>query len=377
MSKELKVGFDAKRVFQNFTGLGNFSRTLLSDLSIHNPSLSLNLFAPKKVEQERTVEFLQPPFKTYFPKTIFKRSWRTKGMVKDLLKEKIDIFHGLSHEIPLGIEQTKIPSLVSMHDLIIKADPKQFKWIDRKIYQAKFNSACQRATKIIAISESTKRDLLKHFNIPAEKVVVIYQTCHAQFKTLADPTAKNKFLIEKKLPSEYMLYVGSAIPRKNLIGLVKAYSRLPKEIQIPLLLVSGESSYKEKVKILIEELGLAKKIIFLNKTIFNDLPFLYRGASVLCYPSVYEGFGLPIIESLFQKTAVLTGNNSSLPEASGPGAELVDVKEEEAILAGLKKLLESTDYRNQLAEAGFRYVQKFNSKEICHQWQTLYESVRK
>ncbi len=375
MTKELRVGFDAKRVFQNFTGLGNYSRTLLLDLSKHKPALSLNLFAPKKIERERTAAFLNDPFNCHFPNTIFKSSWRSKGMVKDLLREKIDVYHGLSHEIPLGIEKTNIPSVVSMHDLIIKADPKQFNWVDRKIYQAKFKSSCKRATKIVAISESTKKDLIKHFSIAAEKIEVIYQTCHDQFKTLSDSTLTKQFLATNNLPNEYLLYVGSAIQRKNLLGLVQAYSQLPTEIQIPLLVVCGESAYKDKVQALIEKLRLADKVIFLNDFQFSNLPYLYRGASLLCYPSLYEGFGLPIIESLFQKTAVLTGNNSSLPEASGPGAILIDAKQEEDILRGLTMLLESADLRSKLANLGFDYVQKFNSKVICNQWQTLYQGL--
>lgn len=375
MSAKLKIGFDAKRVYQNFTGLGNFSRTLLQDFNHYAPNLELHLFAPRNITNERTAIFSRKPFQNHFPKTRFKNWWRSRGIVKDLQKEKIDIYHGLSHEIPLGIEKSGIPSVLSMHDLIIKADPKQFNWLDRKIYNAKFLSSCKRADKIVAISESTKNDIIKYYGIPEEKINVIYQTCHQQFKTPVNKNDLLEYAKTKKLPKEYLLYVGAAIPRKNLFGLVEALSQLPEDLQIPLLVVAGSSSYRKKVERYVEANRLNDLVVFLDNCPFNELPLLYAGAKAMCYPSSYEGFGLPVVESLFCRTPVLTTRNSSLPEAGGPGALYIDSPSSAKIKEGLIRILEDGSLRKKLSEEGYRYVQKFQSDKIIAEWNDLYEHL--
>ena len=377
MTNQLKVAFDAKRVFQNFTGLGNFSRTLLQDLAKSNAPFDLQLFAPKKIDNNRTAPFLKPPFKTFFPNTIFRSAWRSRGIVKDLIKANVDIYHGLSHELPFGIEKSGIASVVSIHDLIIKADKKQFRWLDRKIYNAKFKSSCERADKIVAISQSTKNDILKYYNVPAEKIQVIYQTCHEQFKKEVDQKEVTRYLESNNLPSEYLLYVGSAIPRKNLFRLVKSLNQLPKELQFPLFIVAGKNKYRDRVN----EYAVKKKIdnllYFMDDLEFADLPKLYRGAIATLYPSHYEGFGLPVIESLFCHTPVLTGNNSSLTEAGGPGALLVNSRDTENITLGITQLLEDKALRKSLATAGYQHVQQFQSAPIAKQWISLYQTLAK
>ncbi len=375
MAKQLKIGFDAKRVFQNFTGLGNFSRTLLNDLSKADSALDLHLFAPKKIETQRTAPFLQPPFQTFFPDTIFRSAWRTRSMVKDLIKEKVNVYHGLSHELPLGIEKTNIASVVSMHDLIIKADKKQFKWLDRKIYDLKFKSSCERADKIVAISQSTKSDIIEHYRVSEDKIQVIYQTCHHQFKEEVNRKEVAKYLASKNLPTEYLLYVGSAIPRKNLFRLVKAINQLPKTLRVPLFVVAGKSKYRDKVLEYATKKKIDNLLFFMDDLEFTDLPKLYRGALATVYPSHYEGFGLPIVESLFCHTPVLTGNNSSLPEAGGPGALLIDSKSTVEITRGLQKLLEDEALRKSLSHAGHQYVQQFHSENIIKQWISLYQEL--
>ena len=179
----LRIGYDAKRLFNNFTGLGNYSRTLLQDLSEHFPENEYLLFSPKVKKNDRTKPFFDPS--KYTIKTAKGNStfWRSLGIKKDLENNQIQLFHGLSHEIPFGLQKTKIKSVVTIHDLIFKHYPEQFPFIDRKIYDWKFKYSCENADRIVAISESTKKDIIHFYNIPPEKIEVIYQTCDALFKT--------------------------------------------------------------------------------------------------------------------------------------------------------------------------------------------------
>ncbi|NNE28596.1 MAG: glycosyltransferase family 4 protein [Saprospiraceae bacterium] len=374
MSEKIKVGYEAKRVFQNFTGLGNYSRTLLEILSEQQPDLELHTFAPKRIQNDRTAPFLQKPFFNHFAQSGSKSLWRSRGMVSDLIREDIQVFHGLSHEIPFGIEKTSVKSVVTIHDLIFRRIPSDFKAIDRWIYDIKFRSACRRSDIVVAISESTKKDIQYFYKIPAEKIQVIYQTIDPQF--FRTPSEKVILEIRKKLklPEDYFLYVGSVIPRKNLKLIVEAYGHLNDPGFPPLLIVGDGGDYKKEVEKEIRKLGLEAQVRFL-KADFFDLPVLYKEALALCYPSKYEGFGLPLVESLASGSPVITFRGSSLPEAAGPGALYLENQDAEELASLLKTLAEDEGLRQKLSQAGALHIQKFEASEIARQWAELYQGL--
>jgi len=170
----MNIGFDSKRAFFNNTGLGNYSRDTIRILGKYFPSNKYFLYTPKIITNNR-LNFIRES-NNYFvrsPKNIlnkiFKNYWRTKNIVKNLIDDQIDIYHGLSHELPLGIEKTNIKSIVTIHDLIFIRFPHFFSSIDRKIYKYKCKSACERASKIIAVSNQTKRDIIQYLKISEKK----------------------------------------------------------------------------------------------------------------------------------------------------------------------------------------------------------------
>lgn len=375
MEPRIRIGFDAKRVFQNFTGLGNYSRTLLASLNQHVPSLELHLFAPKRSDQPRTQPFLTAPYHSHFPNSKFTAYWRTKGVIKDLQKKNVQIFHGLSHELPVGIEHTNIKTVVTIHDLIFKKYPQQFKPWDRWIYEKKFRSACQRADVVVAISESTKQDIINLYGIPKEKIRVIYQSIDKQFFVSATDEAINTLRNKLSLPQQYFLYVGSIIPRKNLRLICEAYAQLADPSFPPLMIVGKGGVYRQSIESFIQDKNLSAQIRFLDILDFAELPALYAGAHALCFPSIYEGFGLPLAEALSQRTACITYRGSSLPEAAGPGALYLEQLDAKEIAAFLTQLADNSPLREQLAEQGFRHIQQFQSAGISAQWKALYESL--
>ena len=176
----MKIGYDSKRAFENQTGLGNYSRDLINTYSLSNPKFQILLFA-SKIFQNKRLDFLKSRnnIKIVGPKNflfqLFKPIWRSFGILKDLKKEKIDIFHGLSHEIPFGIYRTKIKTVVTIHDLIFLRLPQYFNIFDRLVYYYKVKYACKRSDKIIAISNQTKSDIIELFKIDSKKIEVVYQ----------------------------------------------------------------------------------------------------------------------------------------------------------------------------------------------------------
>ena len=369
----LRIGFDAKRLFNNFTGLGNYSRTLLSNLSTYYPDQAYFLYTPKVKKNEETHFFLNSPlFNVQMPKRGGGPLWRSSFVKSDLKKHKIQLYHGLSNEIPLGLTRTKIKSVVTIHDLIFKRYPDQYPFIDRSIYDLKFKYACKNADHIIAISESTKQDIIKYYETPEEKISVIYQSCHERY--MLEKTNRTLELVRQRyeLPSSFMLTVGSITERKNLLGILEAIAQLPEGQRIPLIVVGKGGAYKQKALQFIQTYRLDKWVRFVDVD-FDDLPSLYQMASLFLYPSYYEGFGIPVLEALFSGTPAITSNVSSLPEAGGDGAYLVDPSNSEEISYAILKILEDASYRNNLIQKGYDHAEKFRGEPLTHQLMDLYE----
>ncbi|MEN0006409.1 MAG: glycosyltransferase family 1 protein [Bacteroidota bacterium] len=372
----IHIGFDAKRLFNNFTGLGNYSRTLVRDLGNYFPENAYFLYTPKLRQNEETHFFQNSPMYqvTLPPRFTLKAYWRSKGVIPQLQKHQLTIYHGLSHEIPFGIQKTGIKTVVTIHDLIFKYYPKQYGWIDRKIYDYKFRYACEQADRIVAISESTKKDIVKLYDIDKSKIDVVYQSCHERFRQEKSRKTIEEVLRKYNLPSEYLFYVGSIVERKNLLTIIEAMEKLPKNFDIPLVVVGNGGAYKRKVQEYISQKGMEARVYFIQPS-FDDLPALYQNAALFLYPSKYEGFGIPIIEALFSKTPVITSNTSSLPEAAGKDAYLIQPDQAVQIAIGIEHILTDSAFRQKMVERGYQYAQQFKGEVVTRNIMEVYRSL--
>ncbi|WP_251620498.1 glycosyltransferase family 4 protein [Odoribacter lunatus] len=374
----MKIGFDAKRLYNNFTGLGNYSRTLVSNLHQYFPKNQYYLYTPKIKKDLTTEPFLNnPDYHTRCHNGLFKSAWRSSFIKKDLKKDKIDIYHGLSHELPFHIDQTGIRSIVTIHDIIFRTFPDMYTAIDRSIYNYKFRYACQHADKIIAISECTKRDIIKYFGTPPEKIQVIYQAIQPTFQVLQTPEAVEKTIQKFHLPEEYLLYVGAINSRKNLLHIVKALPLLPRQMQIPLVIVGNGHQYKEEVLKYATKANLSKQLILIhNLHDTKELQAFYQKAKIFIYPSYYEGFGLPVTEALLSKVPVITSNRSSLPEAGGPASCYIDPDSPEEIAHAIETILSDENRQREMIEQGYLFAkQQFEAKSLTQQIHQLYQEI--
>ncbi len=371
----LRIGFDAKRLFHNFTGLGNYSRTLVRNLAEYYPDNPLFLYTPSVQAHPETQYFLSnPQFQVIQPSSRQRFLWRSRGVRHQIAKNKLDIYHGLSHEIPFGIKKLPIKTVVTIHDLIFKRYPGYYNFFDRSMYDWKFRYACEQADQIIAISASTREDIINYYGIDPDKIEVIYQSCHESFKQdLSDRTIQ-QVLDKYQLPKDFMLFVGSIIPRKNLLNVVRAMAMLPASVQLPLVVVGNGRQYKKTVQEFLQQAGLAHRVFFVQIH-FSELPALYQRAALFIYPSFYEGFGIPVIEALYSKTPVISSRVSSMPEAAGPGALLVDPASREELADAMQRMLTDEELRARSVEAGYVYVQQFDSEVLTDQLMRLYERL--
>jgi len=370
----MQIGYDAKRIFHNTTGLGNYGRDLIRILAYYYPENQYILYNPKpakinRLKIENNIIVKQP--QTWLSKKL-PFLWRSKLINKDLLNDKPDIFHGLSGELPFGIQENSIKSVVTIHDLIFLHFPELYKPIDRKIYTAKFKYAAQKADKVVAISRQTKNDLIKFFGVPSYKIEVIYQGCHQVFKKTYSEDEKLNLKLKYKLPDNFILNVGTIEPRKNAFSIVKAI----KGTDYNLVLVGRKTAYAEKIITYIKKHQMDKQIIFLEGLELKDLAILYQTADIFVYPSIYEGFGIPIIEALFSKIPVITNKNGVFPEAAGPHSYYVeDVKKPDAI----KKMITYV-YQNknqEQTEKSYRFaLDNFSDQVIANNYNNLYLKLK-
>lgn len=370
---KLRIGFDGKRAANNLTGLGNYSRSLIEALSKQFPENQYLVYSPK-VKSSRQIDAffeaeniqLKLPINGTF-------LWRSLNILKDLLRDKVQVFHGLSHEIPFAIQHTKIKSIVTIHDLIFLRYPQYYKFIDRKLYEWKSRSACKRAGQIIAISEKTKADIIEFYGINPEKIEVIYQSCDDSFKTAFPQTTLDKIRTTYKLPQKYLLNVGTIENRKNLKLIVQALKDVNEEYK--LVVIGKKTAYFKEVEKEIKLLGLGDRIIFLKNIPFADLPGIYQMASVFVYPSFYEGFGIPIIEALYSGIPTIAAIGSCLEEAGGPDSIYVNPNDPEGLSAEITRVLSSSTLQNEMKEKGLEFVQKFNSPLVTQQLMHCYQKV--
>lgn len=372
----LRIGYDARQLYNNFTGPGNYSRTLLSNLAEYFPDNAYFLYTPQLTKNEETQFFLNSAlYNTQMPRQKgFPLIWQSFGIKRDLNRQRIQLFHGLNQSLPFGLSKTGIKSVVTVHDLIFKRFPEQYTFPKRLALDLRLRYACREADHIVAISESTRQDLMQFYKVPPEKISVIYQSCHERYMQERSNKTLEAVRQRYQLPGDYMLSVGAIVPRKNLSGVVKALSILPKAERLPLVVVGKGTRHKQQIQRLASQLGLHNQIHFVNAR-FNDLPAIYQNASLFLYPSLYEGFGIPILEALFSKVPVLTSNTSSLPEAGGPGAHLVDPAQPEEIARGIQKMLGNSEYQARLVEAGFEHAQQFRGEPLSERMIDLYEEL--
>ena len=369
----MRVGFEAKRIFHNNTGLGNYGRDVIRILKEYTTIRSFILYNTKPSSKQQVAS--SPKIQTVYPKKIFWKKlssiWRLGPVINQIKNDKIDLYHGLSGEIPYGLKKNNIPTTVTIHDLIFLSHPQYYSFINRIIYKKKFSHATKNATKVIAISQQTKKDLIKYLHVDEKKIEVIYQGCNDAYKQTYSDAEKNKVKTKYTLPKEFVLNVGTIEERKNALTIVKAIKGTPYH----LILVGGEKEYAKKIHTFLKENNMKTQVTFLKKVTTKDLAIIYQLATVFCYPSICEGFGIPIIEALFSKTPVITSSGNCFPEAAGPDSVFIESTDYQQLRTELTNLFSNKELRDAIRSNGYRYAQKFSDQNIAHNLYNFYTSL--
>ena len=382
----MNIGYDGKRAFQNKTGLGNYIRSLMAILTQHYPGNQYTLFAPEKTDLFDVTAFNN--VKAVFPETCagkhFQGWWRRNGMVKAIARAGVDIYHGVSNELPLHIQRTGIKTVVTVHDIIFERFPETYHFDERYVHRWKIKQACKVADAVIAISKQTKEDLINFYGVPENKIFISYQSCNPIFQ---QPISNDYKAIVKKryqLPDRYFLFVSSIAPRKNLIAICRAMILLKDKINIPLVVIGNGKNEKEEVKKLMQDNDIAGRLILLNEmaaskesafTTAGDFPAIYQQALALIYPSVFEGFGAPLLEAMWSGLPVISSNTSSLPEVAGDAALYFSPHDYELLAQQMLSVALNNSVTTVLRSKGFEQAQHFTTQKYADSIMSVYHQI--
>ena len=368
----MKIGFDAKRLYANPTGLGTYSRTLFNRLTEFYPDENYKLFIHKKFYDQTLFKYPYFTQNTIISDHFNDKVWRKKAIAEDIQKNQIQIFHGLSNELPAL--KNDVRKVVTIHDVIFKKLPKTFSLFDRTIYNYKTQEALNLADAVIAVSQQTKEDILEYFKVDESKIHLIYPTWNKEYEHDCTYALKEEFIEKFDLPRDFILYVGSISKRKNFITLLKAMA-LPENSDKNLVVVSGGGDEYNDALSFIYEKKLEDRIFFLNNILWYELPIIYHISQGLVYPSFYEGFGLPVLEALVCGKPAITSNISSMPEVGGDACIFIDPKNVEELSNAINFIYYNLSLAEEIKYKAVAQIQKFHPEKITRQLYQLYETL--
>lgn len=371
----MKIAIDASRAVNEKAGIGRYALELVKKLvEIDQKNEYLLLFSfvksdPLKLKIIKSFKGPNVSTKIYkIPGNVKEKVWGWKIPWFKYLLGKADVFYAPSFfEVNLGL---KIPQVVTIYDLTTFLFPEHRGQEVSGRLNRRTRQACRKAAKIIAISEATGKDLVEKLKVAAAKIKVIYPGRNALAKPVKNLPASLK-------RGAYILSVGTLEPRKNLIGLFKAYALLPLRLRerYPLVVCGAKGWNTGEIFATLSKLKLEDKVKFLGFVSDGTLAKLYAEAAIFVYPSFYEGFGFPVLEALSFGTPVLTSNVSSLPEVAGQAAILVDPKETNAISRGIQQVLEHQEEACELKKRGKKQAQKFSWEKAAKEMIKVFEEV--
>ncbi|MBI3361411.1 MAG: glycosyltransferase family 4 protein [Chloroflexi bacterium] len=335
-------------------GIHHYLHNLLQHLPAAAPDMQLTIFvgegdapagANVTVRRSRWPTG-QPPVRI---------AWEQIALPWALAGERIDLLHSLAFVSPLI--QT-CPTVVTVYDLSFVNRPQNFRAFNRAYLRGLTGLSCRRARRVIAISHSTKRDLIAGYGLPEDRVTVVYPGAEPEFRRLPKKSVET-FRAAQGLPEDFVLYLGTLEPRKNVDVLVRAFASV-KPRGVKLVLAGAPGWHVEEISRAIEEAGVSDDVILPGYVSAEEKPLWYNAAQIFVYPSEYEGFGLPVLEALACGRPVITTNASSLPEVAGDAAWLVPPRNTQALAGALNDLLAEPARQTDLAARGPAQAGKFS-----------------
>ena len=368
------IGVDASRAqIPERAGPENYAYNLIRELLRIDRENSYRLYCKGPLDFDL-------PITNYELRTInWPKLWTQAGLALECFLNPPDILFVPAHTIPL-IRRPGLKTVVTIHDVGFQKFLEQYQSRWWRLYGGRIsNFAARAATHVIAVSESTKRDLVEKLDVSPDKVTVVYEGVdHEKFRVQGSGFRVDEVRGKYGIDSDYLLFVGTVQPRKNLVRLIKAFSMLsPRFPNLDLVIAGKKGWLADEIYAAPKKFGVEEKVKFLGYVPEDEIRSLMNGASALVFPSLYEGFGLPVLEALACGCPVVTSNISSLPEVVGEAGILVDPYNVEDIVRGIEEVLGFNEKgRQDLVERGLRQAKKFTWQKAAKETIEVFESLR-
>lgn len=355
----MRIAFDGKRYFNNRTGLGNFSRELVHALAARFPDDEFVLFHSKPQKFETAYKNLS----LFAPKSAG-IGWRSFGIAADAAKLGIDVYHGLSNEIPFGLRKHGIKSVVTIHDVIFKRYPGYYPFVDRQVYGFKTKYALKNADAVVAASNATLSDLVDYFQFPEKKGSVIYQPIIPAFY-------EHRFHVNKEASTPYFLYVSGFSDRKNHGVLVEAFKLIAKQCEWDLVLAGANGNTLNRIKRFVDHENLGHRIRIMTDLPQEQLLTVLGEASGFVYPSLFEGFGIPLAEAAAMGIPMAVSDIPVFKELAESAALYFHPNDAREVADAMLKLT-NPEFTVPLVRQAHTLLAKIDPKKIAEAYMAVY-----
>lgn len=376
----MRIGFDVRPLLKQETGVGIYLRNLLSHLSVIDRENEYYLFSTSlkdRLSPKKMPEFEKGDFREFrFPVRVIDYAWHHWGWPKMdcFFKTDLDLTH--SHS-PLFLP-TKGKKVVTVHDLYFMDYPQEADREAGRVFAKKIQDSLDRADGIIAVSESTKRELLERFPVEKKKIKVIYHGLDLSFHLSVSPKEKDEARKKFSLPPDFILFVGSVEPRKNLSNLIEAFLLVRQKFpQIHLVIAGPPGKDSEPIQRKIRKNCLHPWVRITGYASTAELKALYSLASIFVFPSLCEGFGMPLLEAMASGTPLVVSGRSAVPEVVGNAGVYFNPHSPEEIAEKVGLLLEDSHLQQKLIKEGMRRIQHFDWKSAASETLNYYRSLIK
>ncbi len=368
----MKIGIDASRAcVADWGGQDNYAYYLIKALEKIDLINNYTLFSHAKPVRRLTKadNFTLKVMK-------FPRLWTQLRLALETFVMDVDVLFIPVHTIPY-FHKPNLKTVVTVHDLSFELMPEYFRFPGRLYLRQYMRYSCQHATHLIAVSEATKHSLRDIYGIEEKRISVVPEGYDQTLFKVLNEKETEKVVTKYKLKEPYILNVGTIQPRKNIVRLIEAFSIMRKTTELPhTLVIVGKPGWKnEDIYTAPARYGVTDAVRFLGHVPDNDLPSLFNRAEIFIYPSLYEGFGLPVIEAMACGTPVITSNVSSLPEAAGDAGVLVDPNNIEEMTSALINLAINPDKRQSMVGRGLKWSRNFMWESAARRTLAVLEGV--
>ncbi|WP_410506235.1 glycosyltransferase family 4 protein [Haloimpatiens sp. FM7315] len=371
----MKIGIDARAsICYEGTGIGTYTYELINNLNKVDSKTIYNLYAHKNECNfpNKNINFNIKEVK----KNNKLNFWEETNIPNNIFMDNLSLYHVPQNGIGLPTNKN-CPYIITLHDVIPFKMPETVSDTYLKIFNQNINQIISLCDGIITVSNYSKEDIIKTLNYPKDKIYVTYLASESIYKPLNKKKCKSFIKNYYGIEEDFILYIGGFSPRKNISGLIDAFSKIAKKRKIKLIIGGRKGKSYELYKNQVERLNMENKILFPGFLPAKHMPFFYNAAKIFVYPSLYEGFGLPPIEAMACGSPVIASNRTSIPEILGNSAYLINPEDTDMIKAAIIKVLDDDNFKNTLIKNGFIKSNSLNWKKTAMDTIAAYKNTIK